>query len=101
MESWCRAAWWFLGREWAPGDAAPPVRPSRMWPAVTVGATTAAAPTDSPAEVFAAHQKFCDAYKLAIRAVQIETNGNSPERAGNATVNGAVHLERVPSAYVQ
>nr|WP_232001449.1 hypothetical protein [Mycobacterium sp. 1165178.9] len=40
---------------------------------------------------------MCDAYKLAARAVQIETNGNSAERAGIATVNGAVLIEQALS----
>ncbi|EFG77086.1 hypothetical protein HMPREF0591_3013 [Mycobacterium parascrofulaceum ATCC BAA-614] len=46
----------------------------------------------------AAHQKLCDAYKLAGRAVQIETNGKNSERAGIATVNGAVMLEEAVNA---
>lgn len=54
---------------------------------------TAAAPTYSATEVAAAHQKLCDAYKLVARAVQIETHGSSPERAGIAEVNGALTLE--------
>jgi hypothetical protein len=49
-------------------------------------------------QTVAAHQKLCDSYKLAARAVQIETNGNSPERAGVATVNGAVLLGQALNA---
>src|SRR5208337_4759098 len=44
-------------------------------------------------ETAAVHKKLCDIYKLAARAVQIETNGTSPDRANIATVNGAVMLE--------
>jgi len=51
--------------------------------------------TYTPAETAAAHQKLCDAYKLAARAVQIDTNGGNPAFAGIATVNGAVMLEEV------
>ncbi|WP_207550567.1 hypothetical protein [Mycobacterium mantenii] len=51
------------------------------------------APTYSAAEVAAAHQKLCETYKLVARAVQIETHGSSPERAGIAEVNGALMLE--------
>ncbi|WP_231128122.1 hypothetical protein [Mycobacterium colombiense] len=56
-------------------------------------APATAAPTYSAAEVSAAHRKLCDAYKLAAHAVQIETNGTSPERAGIAEVNGALLLQ--------
>lgn len=107
--------------QWASGYPAPQAPRSRMWPLVALGAMvlaliatvvavvalafatsrssgsssvpTTAAPTYSAAEVSAAHQKLCEAYKLAARAVQIETNGNSPERAGIAEVNGALLLE--------
>lgn len=107
--------------QWAPGNTARQPRSSRMWPAIAVcamvlalvatvvavvalalattrssgsrPAPTMAAPTYSAAEVSAAHQTLCDAYKLAARAVQIETNGSSPERAGIAEVNGALLVE--------
>lgn len=55
--------------------------------------TTSAAPTYTAAEPAAAHKKLCDSYRLAARAVQIETNGTSPERAGIAEVNGAMILK--------
>jgi hypothetical protein len=35
---------------------------------------------------------LCDAYKLAAHAIQIDTNGTSPERANISTVNGAAML---------
>ncbi len=58
-----------------------------------VSATTSAAPAYTAEETAAAHKKLCDVYKVAARAVQIETNGSNSERAGIATVNGAVMLE--------
>lgn len=94
--------------QWVPGYPAPQPSRSRTWPLVALvfatsrpsgssGMPSLAAPTYSAAEASAAHQKLCDAYTLAARAVQIETNGNSPERAGIATVNGAVLLGRALS----
>ncbi|GFG98535.1 hypothetical protein MTIM_44140 [Mycobacterium timonense] len=112
--------------QWAPGYPPPPPKRSRFWPAIALGAfviamaativavvalvvatnrpsasgstPTTSSPTYSAAEVSAAHQKLCDAYKLAARAVQIETHGPSPERAGIAEVNGAMMLKRVINA---
>ncbi|TAM71807.1 MAG: hypothetical protein EPN51_05595 [Mycobacterium sp.] len=55
--------------------------------------TTSATPSYTAEQTAAAHQKLCDAYKLAARAVQIETNGTNQAFAGIATVNGAVMLE--------
>lgn len=101
----------------------PPPRP-RTWPAIALAAfavllgvaalvvaltrptssqsvassTTSTTAPYSADQTAAAHQKLCDAYKLAARAVQIETNGNSAERAGIATVNGAVLIEQALSA---
>lgn len=108
--------------QWAPGYPAPQALGSRTWPLVALGAMvlafvatvvavvalvfatsrssgsssvpTTAAPTYSAAEVSAAHQKLCDAYKLAARAVQIDTNGDNPAFAGIATVNAAVTLQQ-------
>lgn len=112
--------------QWAPGYPPPTPRRSRFWPTIALSAIvmavvativavaalvmattrspasdslpTTAVPTYSAAEVSAAHQKLCDAYKLAARAVQIETHGPSPERAGIAEVNGAMMLRRVVNA---
>jgi len=55
-------------------------------------------PTYTAAETAAAHQKLCDAYKLAARAVQIDTNGTNPAFANIATVNGAVMLGQTVNA---
>lgn len=65
-------------------------------PAPVESKTTA--PTYSPDEASTAHQKLCDAYKLASRAVQIETNGTNQAFAGIATVNGALMLEEAANA---
>ncbi|WP_231999629.1 hypothetical protein [Mycobacterium sp. 1245852.3] len=60
--------------------------------------TTSTAPSFTADQTAAAHKKLCDTYKLAARAVGIETHGPSPERAGIAEVNGALMLERVINA---
>jgi hypothetical protein len=93
-----------------------PARRTATWPAIviaTIAATVAVAalivavtrssprpaisttPTYTTADTAAAHQKLCEVYKLAARAVQIDTNGSNPAFAGIATVNGAVMLEEV------
>ncbi len=104
---------------WAPTfPTQPPPRP-RAWPAVALAAiavvlgaaalvialtrpagsspavssATSTPPSYTADQTAAAHQKLCDAYKLAARAVQIETNGKNSDRANLATVNGAVMLE--------
>ncbi|HEX5255028.1 MAG TPA: hypothetical protein VFW69_14370 [Mycobacterium sp.] len=61
-----------------------------------VGMSTA--PTYSAAEVSAAHQKLCDAYKLAARSVDIDTNTDNRALAGAVSVNAAVMLEQAVSA---
>ncbi|ORB92500.1 hypothetical protein [Mycobacterium persicum] len=105
-----------------PFPAYPPTRP-RTWPAValsgvaaflgaaalivaltrpTTGGTTAgpatSAPTYTAAEVAAAHQKVCDVYKLAARAVQIQTNIDNQALGVAALVNGAVMLQQAVNA---
>ena len=110
--------------QWAPAfPPQPPPRP-RAWTAIALGAVaallggaalvvaltrptsssssvstaTSATPSYSADQTAAAHQKLCDAYKLAARAVQIETNGTNQAFAGIATVNGAVMLEEAVNA---
>ncbi len=109
--------------QWAPAFPPQPPR-SRTWPAValaavavllggaalvvaltrptggssTVSSTTSTTPSYTAEQTAAAHQKLCDSYNLAARAVQIETHGPSPERAGIAEVNGAMMLERAVNA---
>ncbi|KAA1243269.1 hypothetical protein F0Q45_25770 [Mycobacterium simiae] len=102
-----------------PYPAYPSARP-RTWPAValsvvaallgaaalivaltrpTTSRTTASTATSAPqtytaAEVAAAHQKLCEVYKLAARAVQVQTNGDNPALANISTVNGAMLLQQ-------
>lgn len=108
---------------WAPAFPAQAQTRPRAWPAIALAAiavllgsaalivaltrpaassaistsTTSAAPTYSAAEITAAHNKLCDGYGLASRAVQIATNGDNPALSGIATVNGAVILEHIVS----
>ena len=104
--------------QWQPAYPAQPAKRPRTWPAVAVaaiavalgaaalvvsltrstngrsGASPASTTVTATAEESAsAHQKLCDSYKLAARAVQIETIGTNQAFAGIATVNGAVMLE--------
>lgn len=107
--------------QWAPAfPMQPPPRP-RAWPAIalsaiavvlgiaalvvalarptsnqsTASSTTSTTPSYTADQTATAHQKLCDTYKLAARAVQIETNGTNQAFAGIATVNGAVMLDHV------
>lgn len=59
--------------------------------------TPAAPPTSTPADIAAAQRQLCDTYKLAARAVQVDTGGNDRALARIATTNGAVMLENVVS----
>ncbi|WP_036407823.1 hypothetical protein [Mycobacterium pseudokansasii] len=58
----------------------------------TARPATSAPPTSTAAEVAAAHQKLCEVYKLAARAVQIQTNGDNQALAVAALVNGSVMI---------
>lgn len=110
--------------QWQPTYPPHPIGRPRTWPVIVLSAMAAllavgamviaitrptsgssgAPPTTTTTVAYtaeqtaAAHQKLCDAYKLAGRAVQIETNGKNSERAGIATVNGAVMLEEAVNA---
>lgn len=112
--------------QWGPGYPAPPAPRPRMWPLVALGAmvlalvatvvagvalvvatsrssgsstaSTRAAPTYSAAEVAAAHQKLCDAYKLEARSVEIDTNGTDKAVARVALTNGAGMLSDAAEA---
>ena len=55
--------------------------------------TTAATHTYTPAETAAAQRQLCDTYKLAARAVEVDTGGNDRALARIATTNGAVMLD--------
>lgn len=111
--------------QWTPHYSVKPARRQRSWPVIALatvafllGATalvvalirpmkspsgtstaTSVVPTYTAADADTAHQKLCHAYRLAARAVQIETNGASPERAGIAEVNGAMLLDDVVGAF--
>ncbi|VBA45049.1 hypothetical protein LAUMK13_05326 [Mycobacterium innocens] len=50
-------------------------------------------PTYSAAETVAAQQELCDTYKLAARAVGVDTNGNNPALARIALTNAAAMLD--------
>ncbi|KZS66065.1 hypothetical protein A4G26_09535 [Mycobacterium kansasii] len=54
---------------------------------------TPAMPTYSAAETVAAQQELCDTYKLAARAVGVDTNGNNPALARIALTNAAAMLD--------
>ncbi|WP_082956040.1 hypothetical protein [Mycobacterium sp. E3339] len=56
--------------------------------------TTSSAPNDASTQAADAHKKLCDVYKVAARAVQIDTNGDNPALAGVASVNAAVMLQQ-------
>lgn len=56
-------------------------------------AVASTAPSFTSAEASAAHQQLCETYRLAARAVQIETNGKNSDRANLATANGAGMLQ--------
>ncbi|OMC30690.1 hypothetical protein A5739_01360 [Mycobacterium colombiense] len=58
-------------------------------------ATTAAAPIHMPAETAAAQQRLCETYKLAARAVQVDTNGSDKAFARIALTNSASLLLNV------
>jgi hypothetical protein len=102
--------------QWTPAQATQTAPRSRTWPAVALAAiafvvavaalivavthsTRTAAPpqttvpTYTAAETSAAQRQLCDTYKLAARAVQIDTNGNNPALARIADTNGAVMLD--------
>ncbi|MGD1255988.1 hypothetical protein ACKUT9_17260 [Mycobacterium seoulense] len=59
----------------------------------TSRSSTTATPTYDAAETTTAKQKLCDTYKLAARAVQIDTNGSDKALARSATTNAAVMLD--------
>lgn len=106
---------------WAPTFPTQPPARTRTWPAIALAAiavllgiaalvvaltrpgtsqsvassTRSTTPSYTADQTAAAHQQLCDAYKLAARSVQIETNGNDRAAAGVAGVNAAVMLEQV------
>lgn len=109
---------------WAPAFPMQPPPRLRAWPAIalsaiavvlgiaalvvaltrpasnqsTASSTTSAAPSYTADQTAAAHQKLCDAYKLAARSVDIDTNTDNRALAGAVSVNAAVMLEQAVSA---
>ncbi|OBK61782.1 hypothetical protein A5653_27680 [Mycobacterium colombiense] len=61
-------------------------------------ATTSMAPTLTPAETAAAQQRLCETYKLAARAVQVDTNGSDKAFARIALTNSAILLFNASNA---
>ncbi|OBJ70092.1 hypothetical protein [Mycobacterium colombiense] len=61
-------------------------------------ATTTATPTHTPAETAAAQQRLCETYKLAARAVQVDTNGSDKAFARIALTNSAMLLFNASNA---
>nr|WP_197089757.1 hypothetical protein [Mycobacterium nebraskense] len=55
--------------------------------------TTTPTPTPTASETAAAQRQLCDTYKLAARAVEVDTGGNDRALARIATTNGAVMLD--------
>lgn len=96
---------------WPPPHFPQPVSRPRPWLAIAVVVTaavaiaalvvalmrpmaphtsaTTAAPTHTPAETAAAQQRLCEAYGLAARAVQVDTNGSDKAFARIALTNSA------------
>lgn len=97
-------------------NSAPPApsSSSRMWPAIVLSAVASilaiaalavsltrspspaaatAAHSFSGAETATAQRQLCDTYKLAARAVEVDTGGSDRALARVATTNGAVMLD--------
>lgn len=63
----------------------------------SVSSAASMKPTHTNAETTAAQEQLCDTYRLAARAVQIETNGNNSALGRIAAVNAAAMLEDAAS----
>ncbi|BCZ21629.1 hypothetical protein [Mycobacterium senriense] len=72
------------------------IRPTGDRPAAS--SAISATPSYTADQTAAAHKQLCAAYKLAARAVEIDTNGDNPALAGVASVNGSLILEQALSA---
>nr|WP_117426795.1 hypothetical protein [Mycobacterium marinum] len=113
--------------QWVPNYPPQPVASPRTWPlvalaiiaivGVVLGAaalvvalthpgnagsaaapTTTASPTYTAEEIAAAHQKLCEVYKLAARAVQIDTHGENQALAAATMANSALMLQQAANA---
>lgn len=72
-------------------------RQANSSPAISAS-TSSISPTFTPEETAAAHQKLCDAYKLAARSIDIDTNTDNRALADAVSVNAAVLLQQAISA---
>jgi hypothetical protein len=100
--------------QWMPAYPAQPAPRPRTWLAIALAAiatavaiaalivaltrsTTPPATTTAPrytaAETASAQRQLCDTYKLAARAVQVDTNGNDVALGRIATTNAAAMLD--------
>ncbi|WP_414739765.1 hypothetical protein [Mycobacterium canetti] len=93
-----------------------PIPRTRSWPAIVVAAiaavvavaalivaltnarpaatpATTSVPTYTAAQTAAAQRQLCDTYRLAARAVQVDTNGNDLALGRIATSNAAAMLD--------
>ncbi|OBI35868.1 hypothetical protein A5709_17720 [Mycobacterium sp. E1386] len=66
-------------------------------PTESRSSVTSSPPAHTGAEVAAAQQQLCDTYKLAARAVQVDTNGSDKAFARIALTNSAVMLSNAAS----
>ncbi len=104
--------------QWPPTQAIPTPARSRTWPAVALAATAmvvavaalivaltnsrpaaspaTTVPTYTAAETAAAQRQLCDTYKLAARAVQVDTNGSDKALARIATHQRRRHARQLP-----
>ncbi len=102
--------------QWTPTYPVQLTRRSRNWPTIALAglatvvavaalivalvrpmasrsSATTAMPTYTAAETAAAQRQLCDTYKLAARAVEVDTGGHDRALARIATTNGAVMLD--------
>ncbi len=64
----------------------------------TATSPTTETPSYTAAQAATAHQKLCDTYKLATRAVQIDTHGEDKALAAATMANSALMLEQAANA---
>ncbi len=96
------------GAAMPPAAATAPLSPQSLGQSFTTGMTTnsgpataagtTAEPTYTAAETAAAHQKLCEVYKLAARAVQIQTHSDNQALGVAGAVNGALMLDQAVNA---
>ncbi len=62
-------------------------------PTRTASSSSTTAPSYTSADTTAAQLQLCDTYKLAAKAVQVDTTGSDKALARIATTNGAIMLD--------